>query len=274
MEKLSLKEIQKIEIEILSKIDKICKNNNITYSLAAGSVIGAIRHKGFIPWDDDIDIIMSRKDYEKFKDIMTSQNYKDIKYLSCEIQNDYWWPYAKVVSLKTEAQEKNLKPTKDYGVFVDIFPLDNIPNDEQERKKYFNKLKIIRNLYLLKLFGTSTTSNNFKKIIKKILLFFLTPISSRHLLLKFNTLVKKYKDTPNCNNLGLLVTETTIKRNIIYPNNFLEKIIYTEFENKKFTIIENYDKYLKELYGDYMKLPPKEEQISNHHWEILKLKNT
>ena len=134
-ENLKLEEMKKVEIEILKKIDEVCSENNIVYSLAGGSAIGAVRHKGFIPWDDDIDIMMLREDYDKLQNVMNDKDYKGIKLLSINNDENFPYPYMKAVSLNTTGKEIGIDKIKDYGVFIDIFPVDKVPTDG----KKFNK---------------------------------------------------------------------------------------------------------------------------------------
>ncbi len=266
------KDIEQIEIDILKKIDKICKENNLSYSITAGTAIGAIRHKGFIPWDDDIDIIMLRKDYNKLKEILTANEYADIKYISCETQDDYYNLFAKVVDLRTEAKEIGIRPIKDYGIFIDIFPIDNLPNDEKERKRYINKLNLLRKIHLIKLYEKQISKSKKNLIIKNIIAFLLKPINLRKLVIKFNKLMQKYKDDENSNYVGSLCTELTLKKKKMYEKNFFDEKIDINFENTKFKLAANYDKYLKDVYGDYMQLPLKEQRVSGHNWEFLRWK--
>ncbi len=269
---LDLSTIQQVEIDILKKIDKICKENNLSYSLSEGTAIGAVRHRGFIPWDDDIDIIMLRKDYDKLKEIMTTNEYTDIKYISCETQEDCWNLFAKVVDLRTEAKEIGVRPTKDYGVFVDIFPIDNLPNDERERKRYIYKLNILRKIHSIKLYKKQISKSKKNLIIKNIIALFLKPINLRKLVIKINKLMQKYKNVENCKYVGSICTGITLKKKKIYEKDFFDSKIYINFEDAKFMIISNYDKYLKDVYGNYMKLPPKEKQVSDHNWEFVRWK--
>ena len=134
----TVEELQKIELEILKYIDKVCKENNLTYFLAYGTLIGAIRHKGFIPWDDDVDIQMPRDDYNKLCDILKEENGR-YKLLDHKEGLGYIYPFAKVIDSNTRLIETGLTETVNMGVYIDIFPIDGTPNDFKKRKKYLKK---------------------------------------------------------------------------------------------------------------------------------------
>ena len=125
-----LRKVQLTELEILEKIDEICKKNNINYFLIGGTLLGDVRHKGFIPWDDDIDIGMLREDYEKFINVCLKNGAlgKDY-YLHCnESDDDYFIPFIKVKKNNTTFAEKNIENINTHkGIFLDIFPYDNVP---------------------------------------------------------------------------------------------------------------------------------------------------
>lgn len=147
---MQLKQLQKLSLNILIDIDNICKKNNIKYFLIGGSLIGAIRHKGFIPWDDDIDIAMLRKDYNKFKKIMLSRH-KSIPYylhILCDEIGNYPFNYLKIKDNRTKIIEKELEHLNlDLGVNIDVFPLDGSPNNYFIRKIHLFKISLIKKTF-------------------------------------------------------------------------------------------------------------------------------
>nr|MCR5207201.1 LicD family protein [Eubacterium sp.] len=126
MKELSLEEVKKTELEILIRFDEICKNNNIEYSLAYGTMLGAVRHNGFIPWDDDIDVFVKRSDYEKLLGLRYDDGRFEIK--SHRYSNNYYYPFAKMIDKNTDL-DVSWRLDKDMGVFIDIFPLDYHDNN-------------------------------------------------------------------------------------------------------------------------------------------------
>ena len=127
-----LEELHQIETDILTAIDEICRKENIRYYLAGGTLLGAVRHKGFIPWDDDIDIAMPRDDYERFLKVMRKGAHPYYKILALEYKEDYPYTFAKVVDTRTRLQEEIGKDLPEMGVFIDIFPLDGMGDDRDK----------------------------------------------------------------------------------------------------------------------------------------------
>lgn len=121
-----LQDLHKVEIEILDEIDRICRKNNINYCLVGGTLLGAVRHGGFIPWDDDLDVAMPRNDYEKFIDVCKNELSDDFYLHSIETDKTYWLPFIKIRKKYTIFEEKNIAGLGcKTGIYVDIFPLDD-----------------------------------------------------------------------------------------------------------------------------------------------------
>ena len=139
MKTINTEELKKIQVEILDYVDKFCEERNIKYSLYAGTLIGAVRHKGFIPWDDDIDIMMLRSDYERFLKELHEEKDSRYKILDFRYDHSYHYAFAKVIDSKTQLREEVIDPYDGLGIYIDIFPIDVLPD---------NKLKI-RLVYLI-----------------------------------------------------------------------------------------------------------------------------
>ena len=255
---LTLEEIKSIELNILLEFDAFCKKNNITYFLAYGTLIGAIRHQGFIPWDDDIDVIMPRPDYEKFKSISYStpikENYISVSYDSPSYKSVY--PYLKIIDINTVAIEQNL-PDQKTGIWIDIFPVDALPNSDKIRSKIFK-----RNLIQKRLFRILTNNSSFtKNIIKKVAIILLKPL---RFFVKVNTLCKKMNTTATKYRFGSTKYAGALLwgngPEEAFPTEIFTKTKTTSFEGYPFNIIEDYDKFLTQLYGDYMQLPPEDQR--------------
>ena len=133
MKKLTFSEYRKITLEVLKEIDKICEENQLYYSLGFGSLIGAIRHQGFIPWDDDIDIVMPREDYNKLEKIINENEY-NINFITLKTNSSTIFSYGKICMKGTKVIEANYRSVEGYGAFVDVFPIDNAPELLKERK--------------------------------------------------------------------------------------------------------------------------------------------
>ena len=256
MKKLTLEEIKKIEVDILKDIDRVCRKNEIKYSLAFGTLIGAIRHKGFIPWDDDIDIIMTRENYEKFINIYEHEKNVSYSLLTHETNMSYYNQFIKVVDKKTRVIEKNLRKIEEMGVWVDIFPVDNI------NSRFLNfRLKKINffqeGLHKSKGDITYSKGNLLKKILKKYI--FISHMEFWY----YKTLKQVKKENENERNdlSGVLLTDYPVK--YLFEKSLFQEYIEVDFENCKFMAIKEYDKKLRKIYGDYMRIPPVEKRTSH-----------
>ena len=238
MRKLKIKEIQNIQLEILKEVSIFCDKNKINYFLGCGTLCGAIVKNGFFDWDNDIDILMPRCDYEKF--IQTFDSNK-LNLLTCK-NKDYYYPYAKVVDRRTIAYEcKN--NISGYGVFIDIFPLDGVPN-----KFYLYLIKPLKYLMMSKWGCYLDKRNKVTKIMYKIISFITKPIPSNYFAKLLNKICSKYKIT-NCNKAGIVVHYR--KNCELVDSSIFNKRIKVLFEGNMFYAPYEYDKYLKSLYGNY-----------------------
>ena len=194
MKQISENEMKQLQIEMLQKIHDFCQTNNIDYFLAFGSLIGAVRHNGYIPWDDDIDIVMPRHDYEKFVKSFNG-TYKDLECISPEIDWDYYAPYANVYDNRTLLIEEYINHGKNpIGVKIDVFPLDGVPSDSNEYKKYTKDISRIKQAITAKNVRLGYYLKNSKRALLKFLkIRFLNCFYSRkYLQKKMSILVKQY----------------------------------------------------------------------------------
>ena len=255
-----LRELQIIELEILKEIDRICKDNNIKYYLLEGSLLGAVRHKGFIPWDDDLDIGMLRDDYDKFLKI-ADENLKIGFKLCCYANTkNYHLPFSKVVSLNNRGfYNKDAKSLKKYnGPFVDVFPLDtsNIALGKYQIKK-FNKIRKYRDILLIKV------RYRIKFSWKRLLYFIESPFYSNK---KLHEKIYKLSTKENKKSSKYIINYSSSYgvAKEIFPICSFEEGISMKFEDMMVTIPKNYNYILTRIYGDYMQLPPKNKRVSRH----------
>lgn len=270
MKKMNLEEIKSVEISILKRLQKICENNEINFSLAGGSAIGIIRHQGIIPWDDDIDIMMLRDDFDKLKKIFLANdnNIDGLMIMSCDIQKDYNYYFAKVIDISTDAKETGIDKIENYGIFLDIFQIDRVPINVKERKHFYRKMKIRYKIQQIKLYSKQISNSRVKLFIKKIISLILIGIDAHSFALKTDRLLQKYN---KCDNdlYGVIMD------NCIYNNDYVEKkqyyndLIKMPFEDFETYILRDYDKYLKNIYGNYMEFPPEESRNSGHNWDYV-----
>lgn len=250
-QKLALEEVKKLQMEILSEVDKFCKENKLCYSLSFGTLIGAIRHKGYIPWDDDIDIMMPRPDYDKF--INNFDGYHpDLKLLNSYNDDCYYKSFSKVYNNRTKFVAYNYRG----GVFIDIFPIDGLPSkesiDQFIKEKREVEIGLWRSSKIYKC-ADNKTKAFLTYCIKKIIF-----PSRKTAIKRLNNFAQKWSFTKYS-----LATSSWHGRNYLPKKDFYDTIPM-DFENYRFMCIKEYDKFLKLIYGDYMTLPPEDEQHPHH----------
>lgn len=257
---ISLNEKKIIMLSIMDYIDLFCKEHNIKYFLYGGSLIGAIRHKGYIPWDDDIDICMLRKDYDRFISEFLDEKGR-YSLISAENDRNYYSQIAKVYDSFTVLEE-NVSGKIPIGVYIDVFPLDNGSNNYNSTCKYgtmiglFRKIVDVKNIKLNK---NRSVTKNLLLTLSKTLLF---PVSKHFAINMILYLSNKIKNSKS--KYVAQFTKMTYDSKEIYERNWFDKAVYVQFEDRKYCIPKAYDKVLKTEYGDYMKLPPVEKQVSHH----------
>lgn len=260
------KELRKIQLDILSYVDEICREYNIKYSIAGGTLIGAIRHRGYIPWDDDIDIMLTRENYNKLIEILQNQHHnKNIRYkiLTANTTDGYYYPFAKVVDDKTLLIE-NLKGYKNFGIFIDVFPIDRI--DIKNSTKILFKMRLLYNMLILKTLKISRHRFILKNLAILLSQALLYPFSLSWIVSMMDSNAQKSSKTESSNRCCLVWGYG--KREIV-PYSIHESHIDLPFEDRVFMAIKDYNTYLTNLYNDYMKLPPIEQQKSHHDFEAF-----
>lgn len=266
--KVSLAEQKKIMLEILDYIDKICVKYGIFYSLSGGTLLGAVRHKGFIPWDDDIDIMLTRDNYEKLIYHLEKEpgGYTFFNYPI----TGYQYVFAKLCSSVTYQRSPNSEMNS-LGIFVDIFPIDSLPTQSLEREKFIVEVKELQKRAVMSDFYSYAGSNTYLKKIVKTFLYFpkfyklsrQSPMKRRLEALnlkmqEFNGKGTKY--------VGFVCSRYALTKEK-FPKEIFEEYSYYEFEGRKYQGIKDADIYLTQLYGDYMKMPSKDKQVNHDFYK-------
>lgn len=269
MKELNREQVQKATLELMNNLHNICEKNNLKYILAYGTLIGAIRHNGFIPWDDDLDIMMPRKDFETlinyFKE--NEQELYPLKIFSPELVEDY--PYM-IVRVSDDRYVIDTENEKDcgMGVFIDIYPLDGLGNDYKQIKK---DMKITN--YLSSLYFRSTRLNPIiregfsttRKLLEKILFYIATFKTKHYFYEKLKAYSQKYSYEKS-KYVGCTIWHTGVEKDI-YEKSWIENVEKHNFEGYQFYIPSEYDHILTMLYGNYMQLPPEEDRIGHHFYK-------
>ena len=268
-----LKAVQAVELNILKDFINICEKHSLEYFGIAGTGIGALRHQGFIPWDDDIDIGLPRKDYEKFLKYAKTELKDSYIVMNCEENENYPLMTTRLMKKGTVFREFALKDVKcELGIFLDIYPFDNLSDNKSKARRqmleawFFSKLLILRNLP----FPVVSAKGWKRKIIHAICLII-------HNLLKLLGLSKK-KIYQRCKKIGCRYNNIPTKRiNYFYDTTPTMNVYYREeiyplkkmkFEDLMLNFPKDMDRNLTNMYGDYMSLPPKEKR-KNHYPYLL-----
>lgn len=261
MKPIDLEELKLIQLDIVQALHDFCIENNIKYSLACGSLLGAIRHNGYIPWDDDIDVYMEREDYDRFIS-MFPQSYKGIYEIACmETMKQWNIPYGKLFDNRTVMTE-DVDGWLPIGVNIDVFPVDSAPCDINLWSRY-NRIRTL----LLKISRCKKIrlgkergflQNLVIGIIKLIFVFFSKRFVSK--------LISVYAQLFNRNKSSLCLFENVqglIQKRPFDKEDFKETILH-KFEDRDLCVMKGYDHCLKCGFGDYMQLPPVEKRVSHH----------
>lgn len=263
IEYLSKSQCKELQMNLLRVIDKICKDNNLWYSLGYGSLLGAVRHKGFIPWDDDIDIVMFRDDYEKFLSYVKCQT--EIPWLSIVDgeTSGYYYPFAKVVNNRTIAKQNDTKVK--HGLWIDVFPLDKTPMEDKESLKFLRKNKFLRD-WILASVTDFRHVNLSRKSIAKFVLSIAGHLWGVRKLYRYTIKSNKKYSESESKYVASLSTPYVINERFNIDE--IKDVVDLEFEHEYFNGIKNWDLYLTQLYGDYMQLPPIEKRRT-HDLEVV-----
>lgn len=260
-----LKEHHLAMLKLLNEVDQICHKHKIHYMLFAGTLLGAVRHQGFIPWDDDLDIIMLRSEYEKFLDIAKEEIDQDVFYLQSEYSDHWPMFFSKLRLQNTTAIEKYHPRDKliHQGIYIDIFPCDNLSDILIVRKMQFfaSKVVIAKGLYSR---GYETDSQ-----IKKVFLRLcsLLPRKPFHV-------ITQLKCRRNTKMVHCFLGGASLYKKSTFPRMWFTESINMQFEEKQYPVSAYYDELLTQLYGDYMTLPEEAQRICKVHAVIVDVKHS
>lgn len=260
-----LSDIKKISFQGLRAFDSFCKKYNLKYSLAGGTMLGAVRHKGFIPWDDDIDLYMERIEYDKLISLIKNGKVledSDFEFLLPK-QDKYPYPFIKIVNKKTIVYEKNVNPKYAIGVWLDIFPIDNCGNSIKEvRKVVYDMEKLSRKISRTIVVYTQKTAITYLKTLYITILKFIFRMNYKKYVNKKLT-YKFPEDSIYKGNMIWIFWDGKDKFCDVYPAEYFDGYTEIEFEGEKFMIFSHYDEILRKRYGDYMKLPKEEDRVGH-----------
>lgn len=263
------KEIQELTLNILEQFNTFCVEKGINFFLAYGTLIGAIRHNGFIPWDDDIDIWMLREDFERLVSEFPSWGKTHGLYINSPetVNHTYNQIHAQICSDNTKAVATNRINNYKEGCFIDIFPIDGSPNSALRRSIRLTHLQIIKNLGTISAVKPDAMNKSLKHRAISWVAAFLRRFDLSRMMGKYQKIARRsscleseYLQLPIARRKG---------RNLLLPRNYFLPSVKKSFENMNVAVPKEYDKVLKVIYGDYMVLPPEDKRVSCHECQFF-----
>lgn len=258
---------------MLHYLDKVCRDNGIEYSLAGGTLLGAVRHGGFIPWDDDIDVILTRPNYDNLMQVLMKKESTEFDLLYYK-KTATFISYARLIHSKTFAVSKHNKSNLLSGVWLDIFPIDSLPDDLVERSKQQKEIKKYSKYLRASIKGGLNYASfpTVKGFLAKIVLFLPWHIKyyGKHMELsrKIEQIMTKY-NKQNVKEAGFIDSIYFAKEH--FPARIFDEYEDTQFENLTVRKLVNHDAYLTQLFSNYMQLPPEEDRVGhevyNWYWK-------
>ncbi len=262
MNEFGLEELKRVESDILKWIKRICDQHHLRYWLAYGTLLGAVRHKGFIPWDDDIDIHMPREDYERFILIANEQRSDHFSVKSCTSDEDYYYEFAKVVDTRTDLKEDNVKPIPGMGAWVDIFPLDGVP------EKYDMHIYSLLAMVKMRVLSVKETMPEVHPLLKPFVYVvwkIARLLDSNRLAVRTNGKAGRF-GFDSSGKVASSVSSAGVKG--VFDRSLFDESVEVPFEGDLFKAPAGWDTYLKQTYGNYMELPPEDKQVAHHTYSI------
>ena len=259
----TIEELKKVQLEIIEFFHNYCKENNLKYYLWGGTLLGAIRHDGYIPWDDDIDVAMPRKDYELLSRTFQHEKYE---FFTCENNKKYPFAYGKMCD-QTTLKKENVYTKLSLGIDIDIFPIDDVGDYDEIEKMTEKRLRTIRKWSI----GSSVYAGNkksFKQKLKAVTKSIIATTGRTFGVLNPNRVARKLNkmgtDPKGDNKDLILFADTNLKRNFYMKKEWCDEVELHKFEHLELNIMKGWHDVLVVSFGDYMKLPPEEQRVAHH----------
>lgn len=275
---VNLRDLQLVELDMLKEFVKICQELNLRYFLAGGTLLGCIRHGGFIPWDDDLDVMMPREDYEIF--LEKGQALMKEKFFLQSYKTDSEWArgFAKIRNSDTTFIENSVQNLNiNHGVYIDIFPLDGCKS-KSKILNLKNKIMLeVHRIYFAQMFCIKNPERTKIKVMHFINTILKKTIYRKKtyedLLQKEKKILTKYSYDES--KYACIFVDPAVKPlSNIFPRSYFDKGIVKKFEDIDVIVPKDYDSFLKQQYGDYMQLPPEDKRQPHHYNQVIDLKKS
>ncbi len=268
----TVRKLQLIQVKLIKLFVNICEKEHLIYYMSAGTMLGAVRHNGYIPWDDDADFMMPREDYEKF--LQVASKYMNGNYSIEHFYLDNQFPNctARITTSEKKIYIKSAIKPRIENVWIDILPIDGMPNKKLARLIHKGRLLFARAMFRLASFDKLTQLNKNRPWYEKILIEFAKRFPIQKILSypkrwrAMDKALKKY--SPKTSDLWLVFLGG-YKFKEMFPKTVFGKGTLYDFEGMKLMGVDDYDTYLKGIYGNYMKLPPKEKRVPSHGQSVV-----
>ena len=258
-----LAKLHATQLEIMDEIHRICVNNSIEYFLDSGSALGAVRHKGFIPWDDDIDVGMIRDQYDRFVECCKTQLSPSFILQTQETDPGYHETKTKIRKLGTFFPEKGSVGFKYQGIFIDVFPFDYISDDPK-----IGLREIHHGRYLARCIKNHRNGGKSPSFINRLFHYIQQIIPLSWLEKHYESHCKKHNNLTT-NTLTSYYYKMSATKDLLFKKSMLTPVEMMPFEDRNYYVMANYDAYLKTMFGDYMTLPPEEKRVIHLSGEVL-----
>lgn len=269
---LTLPEIQQAAFEVLKEIARICDEQGFKYFLAYGTLLGAVRHKGVIPWDDDMDVIMPRADFERFMRYMKTEYSGHLKVCDRKTIANYPYGIPRVCDMNYQYVSTNPnEPQFDLGIFVDVYPLDNCSGDKTKAYQLFEAAE--KKNWWYSVYVGIGSPNPIKNVVKKFLRAAMHLVKGSDYAQKIDEEIAELIQRETSDRDTALAVTAWANNHVIYDKSWYEKECWLEFNGEKFRAPAGYEASLREDYGDFMALPPPEKRHAYHGYKIYRRGN-
>lgn len=261
---LNTEKLHSCHLLLAKELKRICVENNINYFMIAGTLLGAVRHKGFIPWDDDMDFAIMREDYAKFLEICKTNLGDDFELQEMFVDDNYALPMAKILLKGTKFVERTTaKNNALKGIYIDVFPYDSIPDDENLRKKHSKNTYFLKRLFLAKQgYSIAEKGQTLKQIVYSLLKFLSFFVTKKYIRNRLDKELRKFENQ-NTQKVAAIGGAYPYSKESVERKWFLESV-ELPFENITLSAPKDYAEYLTYFYGDYMTPPPADKRENRH----------